>query len=100
MDLNVLPPHRNKGIGTLLIETAEQQVFKESETVGIGVGLYKDYGAAQKRYIALGYEPDGMGVTYNYQFIEPGETICLDDDLVLWFTKSLGKARSSGAGDL
>jgi GNAT superfamily N-acetyltransferase len=88
MDLNVLPPYRNKGLGSLLIETAENKAFEKSDIVGIGVGLYKDYGQAQKLYIARGYQPDGFGVTYNYQFVEPGTMVCLDDDLVLWFTKS------------
>lgn len=87
VDLNVLPPFRNKGIGALLIETAEHEAFKTNHTVGIGVGLYKDYGQAQKIYIARGYQPDGLGITYNYQPIEPGKMVCLDDDLVLWFTK-------------
>lgn len=95
MDLNVLPPFRNKGIGTLLIETAEREAFKENHTVGIGVGLYGDYGQAQKLYISRGYQPDGCGITYNYQPIEPGKSVCLDDDLVLWFTKTSRKTRSS-----
>lgn len=87
-DLNVLPPYRKQGIGSALIDIAEKQAFKERDTVGIGVGLYQDYGAAQKIYISRGYKPDGMGVTYNYQSIEPGKMVCLDDDLVLWFTKN------------
>lgn len=86
-DLNVLPPFRNQGIGSALIDIAEKQAFKEHDIVGIGVGLYHDYGSAQKIYISRGYKPDGMGVTYNYQSIEPGKMVCLDDDLVLWFTK-------------
>ena len=89
MDLNVLPPFRHQGIGSLLIETAENEAFKTSNCVGIGVGLYKDYGSAQKMYIARGYQPDGLGVTYHYQPVEPGKTVYVDDDLVLWFTKSL-----------
>ncbi|MBA2650868.1 MAG: GNAT family N-acetyltransferase [Tatlockia sp.] len=97
MDLNVLPSFRNKGIGSLLIETAEREAFKENDTVGIGVGLYKDYGQAQKIYIARGYQPDGCGVTYNYQPIEPGQTVALDDDLVLWFTKTSKKTLRSSA---
>lgn len=91
MDLNVLPPFRNKGIGSLLIETAENEAFKTTHTVGIGVGLYKDYGQAQKIYVARGYQPNGQGITYNYQPIEPGKMVCLDDDLVLWFTKARKK---------
>ncbi len=92
MDLNVLPPFRNKGIGSLLIATAELEAFKKSNIVGIGVGLYKDYGSAQKLYIGRGYQPDGLGLTYDYQTIKPGKTVCLDDDLVLWFTKYRPKA--------
>ncbi len=91
MDLNVLPPFRNKGIGSLLIETAENEAFKTTHTIGIGVGLYKDYGQAQKIYVARGYQPNGQGITYNYQPIEPGKMVCLDDDLVLWFTKARKK---------
>ena len=66
MDLNVLPPYRNKGIGSLLIETAEQEAFMRNNTVSIGVGLYAGYGNAQKLYIARGYQPDGLGVTYTH----------------------------------
>ena len=35
--------------------------------VGIGVGLYPDYGSAQRLYIKRGYLPDGHGATYNYE---------------------------------
>jgi GNAT superfamily N-acetyltransferase len=87
MDLNVLPTFRSKGLGSLLIEIAEKEASKISDIVGIGVGLYEDYGQVQKLYIARGYQPDGLGVTYNYQPIKPGNTVCLDDDLVLWFKK-------------
>ncbi|MFA6303282.1 MAG: hypothetical protein WC627_09150 [Legionella sp.] len=58
-------------------------------TVGIGFGLYDGYGNAQKMYIARGYVPDGLGITYNYQRVEYGTQVPLDGDLVLWFTKKL-----------
>jgi GNAT superfamily N-acetyltransferase len=93
MDLNVLPPFRKIGVGSMLLETAEKEAVTKSSTVGIGVGLYagKDggYGVAQRLYVKCGYTPDGMGVTYNYQPIIPGNSYPLDDDLVLWFTKKL-----------
>lgn len=89
MDLNVLPPFRGKGIGASLLATAENEARKQCNIVGIGVGLYKDYGQAQKLYINRGYIPDGHGITYNYKPIDPGNMIRLDDDLVLWFTKPL-----------
>lgn len=89
MDLNVLPPFRKKGIGSKLLEVAEKEGFSKVQTVGLGVGLYEDYGSALKIYIAKGYVPDGQGVTYNYERVTPGSSAVLDDDLVLWFTKKL-----------
>jgi GNAT superfamily N-acetyltransferase len=86
-DLNVLPKFRNKGIGSHLMDLLEFEAFKHSKTVGIGVGLYSDYGNAQILYIKRGYIPDGRGVTYNYKTVSYGETPIFDDDLVFWFTK-------------
>ncbi len=41
MDLNVLPNYRKLGIGSHLLQSAEQAaVAKKFDTVGIGVGLY------------------------------------------------------------
>jgi len=93
MDLNVLPPFRKSGVGSKLLETAESAAKTKSKTIGIGVGLYAGddggYGPAQRLYVNSGYVPDGMGVTYDYQPVAPGTSIALDDDLVLWFTKTL-----------
>jgi GNAT superfamily N-acetyltransferase len=89
MDLNVLPPFQGKGIGSKLLKTAENAAFNQNDVVGLGVGLYAGYGKAQKLYISKGYIPDGNGVTYNYQPVEPGNSTTLDDDLVLWFSKKL-----------
>ncbi len=93
MDLNVLPPFRNCGVGSKLLETAEKASQTKSNIVGLGVGLYAGhdggYGPAQKLYVKRGYIPDGNGVTYSYEKVTPGEKISLDDDLVLWFTKNL-----------
>jgi GNAT superfamily N-acetyltransferase len=88
-DLNVLPGYRNKGMGTALIEICEKYAAERSNVVGIGVGLYPDYGSAQRLYIKRGYIPDGHGATYNYEYVTPGKEYPLDDDLVLWFTKKL-----------
>lgn len=88
-DLNVLPHFRNQGIGSALLDCAEAKAQSYSAFIGIGVGLYADYGNAQKLYIKRGYIPDGNGVTYHYQSINPGKQVILDDDLVLWFTKKL-----------
>jgi ribosomal protein S18 acetylase RimI-like enzyme len=87
MDLNVLPPFQGQGIGSTLLKTAEDEAFKKSHTVGIGVGLYADYGNAQKLYIKRGYVPDRNGITYNYQPVKPGTNAPVDDDLILWLTQ-------------
>ncbi|KTC84496.1 GNAT family N-acetyltransferase [Legionella brunensis] len=89
MDLNVLPPYRYQGIATALLDIAEKKASQHSPVVGLGVGLYRDYGSAQRLYIKRGYLPDGLGITYNYKSIEPGKKVTLDDDLILWFTKKL-----------
>ena len=92
-DLNVLPLFRKKGVGTKLLDEIERLAYPISNTVGIGVGLYPDYGAAQKLYTKRGYIPDGKGVTYNYQATTPGMKYRLDDDLILWFVKDLRNDR-------
>ena len=68
---------------------AEKKALETHDTVGLGVGLYADYGQALKLYIKHGYQPNGHGVTYHYKPVAPGSNVCLDDDLVLWFTKNL-----------
>lgn len=88
-DLNVLPGFRKKGIGLSLISTCENLAATKSGTIGIGVGLYADYGAAQRLYIKRGYIPDGLGLTYNYGYVEPGAKYPVDDDLILWFTRKI-----------
>ena len=89
-DLNVLPKFRTQVIASALLDRAEAEAFKKNSTVGIGVGLTTDYGNAQKLYVKRRYVPDGRGITYNYESVPFGETIHLDDDLVLWLTKRLG----------
>ena len=89
MDLNVLLLYRQRGIATQLLDLAEITAMQRSTRVGLGVGLYADYGHAQKLYFKRGYQPDGRGITYDYQPVKPGEQVCLDDDLIFWLVKSL-----------
>jgi ribosomal protein S18 acetylase RimI-like enzyme len=89
MDLNVLPLFRRNGVGARLLDTAEAMAANKTNQVGIGVGLYSDYGSAQRLYIKCGYIPDGRGVPYNYQAINSGSKVSLDDELVLWLVKQL-----------
>jgi GNAT superfamily N-acetyltransferase len=88
-DFNVLPPFRRQGIGSRLMDEAEQKVAERSAIVGIGVGLYADYGTAQRMYARRGYIPDGRGIVCGGRIIQPGEQVTVDDDLTLQFTKQL-----------
>ncbi len=82
--------HRGKGLGRQLIAWLEELAKEKGyHKIGIGVGLYADYGLAQKLYFQLGYSPDGYGITYKYQPTTPGEFYCLDDELILWLKKTL-----------
>lgn len=86
--------HRRKGLGTALIRWLENLAIQEGyEQIGIGVGLYRDYGPAQQLYFQLGYIPDGNGITYNGQSTFAGQSYPLDDNFLLWLTKPLIKAR-------
>lgn len=57
---------------------------------GIGVGLYSDYGAAQRIYVRRGYLPDGRGIMYRNQPVEPGATITIDEEAALMLTRPVG----------
>ena len=86
-DLNVLPQFRRKGVATELMDRLEAIVLERSTQIGIGVGLYSDYGPAQRMYVKRGYIPDGKGITYDYEYVPGGADKRVDDDLVLWFIK-------------
>jgi GNAT superfamily N-acetyltransferase len=89
VDLNVLPDRRRRGIGTMLMDEAESLVSRRSDEVGIGVGLHPGYSAAHRMYILRGYVPDGKGLIHESRFVQEGETVVLDDDLVLHLIKKL-----------
>jgi len=89
-DLAVAEGWRQRGIGRALIGALERcAVDWGYSEVGIGVGLYADYGAAQRLYAGLGYVPDGRGITYLNRHLPAGALIRLDDDAVLWLTRRL-----------
>jgi ribosomal protein S18 acetylase RimI-like enzyme len=90
-DLNVLPTFRNNGIGTLLVQQCENAARQHGHTeIGIGVGMTRDYGNAQRLYARLGFVPDGNGLHYKYKAANYSETVKVDDDLVLYLKKMLG----------
>ena len=88
-DFNVLPRFRRLGIGTQLMDKAENEVARVSSIAGIGVGMTSNYGAAQRLYILRGYLPDGLGLHWKNHHVQYGETIRVDDDLALYLTKVL-----------
>jgi GNAT superfamily N-acetyltransferase len=89
VDFNVLPKFRRQGIGTQLLDKAENEIAKVSSVAGIGVGLTPDYGAAQRLYVLRGYVPDGRGLHYRDHYIKYGEKITIDDNMTLYLTKKL-----------
>jgi hypothetical protein len=60
-----------------------------TQLIGLGVGLYKDYGNAQRMYCKRGYVLDGNGISYQNLEVKPGETVVLDDELLLYLVKEL-----------
>ena len=62
-DLNVIPVARRQGVASAIIEHCEALAHgKGCDHIGISVGLYADYGPAQRLYVKQGYLPDGYGV--------------------------------------
>jgi GNAT superfamily N-acetyltransferase len=96
VDFNVLPGLRRRGIGSALMEAAEQRIAERSALVGIGVGMNADYGAAQRLYVKRGYVPDGRGLIAHNRPVAYGETVAVDDGLVLCFTKDVRPSHRSG----
>lgn len=87
--LDVFPEYRRHGIATKLIEALEEIAQKKYKQIGIGVGLFRDYGPAQRMYYKRGYMPDGNGIVYDGKEVAPGEMVRVDDDLNLFFIKEL-----------
>lgn len=89
VDFAVLERFRRRGIGTALMDAAEQVAARHADTVYLGVGLHSGYGAAQRMYVRRGYEPDGSGAWYAGRVWGQYENCCNDDDLVLYLSKKL-----------
>lgn len=88
-DFNVLPSFRGRGIGGRLMDAVEALAGETHHAVCLGVGLYGDYGSAQRMYAKRGYVPDGSGIWYGNDRVEPGRDVFVDDDLILYMSKKL-----------
>jgi GNAT superfamily N-acetyltransferase len=89
-DLVVAEKYRNGGVATRLIQELEKRArAARRPKIGVGVGLYADYGPAQRLYVHLGYVPDGNGITSHDLFIPARRSVTVDDDLALWLVKAL-----------
>ena len=89
IDFGVLEKYRKKGIGTKLMNAAEEIAGKYADTVYLGVGLHKGYGSAQRMYVKRGYIPDGSGVWFGDKPCRPYADCRNDDDLALYLSKKL-----------
>lgn len=89
-DFNVLPIYRRRGIGTQLMDKAEQLIFKKmpGKPIGIGVGMTADYGSAQRMYSKRGYIPDGLGLMVDGKPVSYGQPVIVNDELCLYLTKT------------
>lgn len=88
-DLNVAPHARRQGIAARLLDAFEARARERSPSVGIGFGLDRDYGAAQRLYVTRGYVPDGNGAYRGTEPVRAGERVVVDDELVLFLVKEL-----------
>lgn len=95
VDLFVFEKYRKNGVGTALLDAAEDVASKFSNKIYLDVPVNSKYGAAQKLYIKRGYVPDGNGI-----YFDPDSnghcTVCLvnaefmnDDNLTLCLVKVL-----------
>lgn len=89
VDFGVLEKYRRHGIGSRLMDVAEELAGRCSEIVCLGVGLHSGYGSAQRMYVKRGYIPDGSGVWYKDAVCRQYAPCCNDDDLVLYLYKRL-----------
>jgi GNAT superfamily N-acetyltransferase len=81
---------RRQGVATLLMDAAEQLVRDRGiATLGITVGLFDEYGPAQRLYGRRGYIPDGRGACRGQRPLSKGMQVTMDDDLIIWLTKDL-----------
>lgn len=88
-DLNVIASFRRQRVASALVDAAEALIRTRSKFVGIGFGMYSDYGPAQRMYVRRGYVPDGRGMSRNGKTLGYGEEVVVDDGLELYLVRAL-----------
>ena len=89
VDFGVLEKYRKNGIGSHLMDVAEEIASRYADTVYLGVGVHNGYGSAQRMYVKRGYIPDGSGVWYRNEVCPQYAPCQNDDSLILYFSKKL-----------
>ena len=89
VDLTVFFHVHRRGIGSRLLDIAEQEAAKFADHVYLAVGVHSGYGAAQRLYVKRGYNFDGSGVWYRGKQLEQYAPCRNDDDLLLFMYKKL-----------
>ena len=89
VDLCVFFHIHNKGIGSKLLDVAEQEASRFADHVFLAVGVHSGYGRAQRIYVSRGYNFDGSGVWYKGKQLDQYAECCNDDDLLLFMSKPL-----------
>ena len=86
----VAGPFLRQGVATLLMDAVERLARDRGiATLGITVGLFDEYGPAQRLYGRRGYIPDGRGACLGQRPLGKGMQVTMDDDLIIWLTKDL-----------
>ena len=88
----VAEPFRRRGVSTALMDAAEQLARDRGvATLGITVGLFDEYGPAQRLYARRGYVPDGRGACQGQRPLSEGVRVTMNHDLIMWLTKDLAR---------
>lgn len=83
----VLPEHRGRGIGTRLVQAAEDRA-QEQGVIGLRVGI--DNEGARRLYEKLGYEATGKTSTTTYEYVSDDGEWLTATETDTWMIKVLG----------
>lgn len=89
VDLSVMEKFRRRGIGNLLMDTAERIASEYSSLIYLDVGLNSEFGSAQRLYVKRGYIPDGKGCYYEDKICDIDAPCRNSDELSLCLVKKL-----------